>query len=220
MAVALEFAGLRELDTWAKAQSMALDGADFGPVLLDCADAIRADALKNFQTHAAPDATAWPALSALSIRTRRKGSAEPLQDRGLLMASVTTRGGQGSFQQITTRSLEIGSNLIYAIVHQEGRTIKPVKGRALAIPYTRQARKFGQPSNWEGAALFRPRGTNILATATQKGRGRGAHTQVETQFILMAAVKIPKREFMGYGPRLEEKINDILGEFVTQYESK
>src|SRR5271166_5008862 len=112
------------LSNWAKAQDMALAGVDFTPVLRQCGVAIRADSLLNFQHSSGPDGQAWPALSPLTIATRRQGSSKPLLDRGILQASVTAKGGE-NVEELTPTSLVIGSNLIQARTQQEGATIVP-----------------------------------------------------------------------------------------------
>lgn len=219
MAGVATFYSLQQVEQWAKAQDMVLQGVDFTPALKQCAVAIRGDTLQNFETASGPDGTAWPALEHVSTLSRRQGSSKPLMDRGLLAASATGRG-PNAFEQITPKSLEVGSNLIQASLMQEGGEIKPKKAKALAIPVTPKARRVGSPRQWKDPTLFRPHGTNVLATAKQKGGKKKGYTEIEVQYILLAAVRIPPRPFLGFGPRLSQKMDDILGDFVMRFESR
>lgn len=199
--------GIAGLQNFAKAQDLALQGVDFSPALRQCSVAIRGDALENFQSSSSPDGTAWPALSALTVATRRQGSSKPLLDRGILAASVTARG-TNNYESLTPHSLEVGSNLIYARLQQEGGTITPKTGAALAVPLNPGARRIGSPRGATG--LFRA-GHSL---ATMKGK------RLVPMFALLSSVTIPAREFLGFGQRLQSKIDNILGDFVERYQSR
>jgi phage virion morphogenesis protein len=85
----------------------------------------------------APDGTPWPAWSA-RYEKGRHGGHSLLQGRGDLSDSLT--------HEVSSDQVEIGSNLIYARVHQDGSGEDPVKvpahqrritqafGRKLAFP--------------------------------------------------------------------------------------
>lgn len=76
----------------------------------------------------------WKGLSLLSFRTSKdphgkpwkpvlRAGGQPLVDTGRLRNSLTTRA--------TGLTAEVGTNVLYAAVHQFGATIKPVKAKAL-----------------------------------------------------------------------------------------
>lgn len=207
--------GLSGLQNWAKAQDLALNGADFTPVLRQCEVAIRADVLLNFQGAKSPDGVPWPPLA----RPRPDGSSRPLLDRGLLQASVTARG-KNSVSEINGSRLTMGSNLIYARTQQEGATIVPKNAGALTIPLTRQAKR--KPAR-EWSNLFHVRGTNMLATA-KPGKKFTSYTFQFTsytfQFALVQRVVIPPRPFLGFGDRLINTLDVIVGNWVEKWESK
>ena len=71
-------------------------------------------------TNVTPDGVPWPQ----SLRAAEDGGPT-LHDTGRLMRSVT--------HLAVPREVEIGSNLIYAGVHQTGATIRPKNGDALAF---------------------------------------------------------------------------------------
>jgi phage gpG-like protein len=194
------------LENWAKAADLALQGADFTPALRQCSVAIRGDALQNFQNSSSPDGQSWPPLK--HPRPSSQGADKPLLDRGILAGSITGRG-QNNFEELTPHSLAVGSNLEYARLQQEGGVVTPKNVKWLTIPVTRKARRT--PAR-KFPGLFKLKGKQVLAT--KKGKG------FEAQFILVGSVKIPARAFLGFGPRLAQKIDDILGDFVERFQSK
>lgn len=71
---------------------------------------VKASVQQNFAAGGRP--TPWPGL------THRQG--QPLRDTGRLMASVTTNALTRETHTATNHVLEIGTNLVYANVHQFG----------------------------------------------------------------------------------------------------
>lgn len=69
----------------------------------------------GFATSTDPSGRKWKPLKL------RQG--QPLRDTGRLQRSFTT--------QVTNRGFVIGTNVRYAVTHQEGRVIKPVRAKAL-----------------------------------------------------------------------------------------
>ncbi|ROH88630.1 phage virion morphogenesis protein [Stagnimonas aquatica] len=77
-----------------------------------------------------PDGTPWPAWSDRYAATRAGGQSL-LMDSGLLLGSITS--------SVDGDSMLIGSNRVYARIHQEGGTTAPhvieaKNGKGLAIP--------------------------------------------------------------------------------------
>ncbi len=66
----------------------------------------------------------WPALSSYTIERRRnedKGSIKMLQDTGRLRNSIVApESSPGGVYELTDTTLTIGSNLVYAAIHQYG----------------------------------------------------------------------------------------------------
>jgi hypothetical protein len=125
-----------------------------------------------------------------------KGSSKPLVDHGDLLNSIDYMQiapavywtGIPAFKK-TKDGIGIAD---IATVHVFGATIKPKRGRALALPATREAarlaRKYGSVRAIPG--LFRPHGTKVLARKSNNEFG------FDIMFILMEQVIIPPRDFM------------------------
>ena len=78
----------------------------------------------RFKTQTAPDGTAWTALQPWSQKEKRRNKNRILTLNGYLR-------GQMTWQLVGDRTVEIGSNLPYAAVHQFGATIKPRAAKVL-----------------------------------------------------------------------------------------
>ena len=70
--------------------------------------------LRRFKTQTGPDGKLWAPLSKATLK-QRGANAKALQASGRLRQSITFRS--------SSRSVEVGSNLIYAALMQEGGTI-------------------------------------------------------------------------------------------------
>ena len=78
----------------------------------------------RFKTQTAPDGTAWAALQPWYQKEKRRNKNRILTLNGYLR-------GQMTWQLVGDRTVEIGSNLPYAAVHQFGATIKPRAAKVL-----------------------------------------------------------------------------------------
>lgn len=92
-------------------------GADLRPLLEDVGLELETSAVERFDTNVAPDGVAWPP----SIRVREKGG-RTLVETARLRDSIHYR--------VEDDAVEVGSNVLYAGVHQVGATIT-AKGEAL-----------------------------------------------------------------------------------------
>lgn len=79
---------------------------------------------ERFKTQKAPDGTAWEALQPWYQKEKRRNKSRILTLNGYL------RGGM-RWQLVGSRTVEWGSNLPYAAVHQEGATIEPRTAKVL-----------------------------------------------------------------------------------------
>lgn len=92
----------------------------------------------RFEEQRAPDGTAWAPLSPAYLPWKR--------GPGILRASGMRGGLQGSLtMEADDRSVVIGSNKVYAAVHQFGATIRPVRARRLLFQ-TARGRVWGSAS--------------------------------------------------------------------------
>ena len=69
-----------------------------------------------------------------------------------------------------------------AMAHRlRGGTVRPKRGKHLAIPLTEEAYKKGSPREWDDrTALFRPKGTHILARKLDGDRLEAMYALVES----------------------------------------
>lgn len=93
---------------------------DTSPLMRDIAAAMAAWTDRRFETETAPDGTPWK-------RSRRalEEGGQTLTDSARLRQSIAQRADRAS--------AEVGTNVIYAGVHQAGATIRPVSAGALVF---------------------------------------------------------------------------------------
>lgn len=80
----------------------------------------------RFKSQTGPDGTAWQALVPWYKKEKSQNMNRVLTLRGFLRGQLVS-------QVVGSRSVEVGSNLAYAAVHQFGATIKPKSGKLLAF---------------------------------------------------------------------------------------
>jgi phage virion morphogenesis protein len=112
----------------AELQQLGIDPAtvDFSRGLRAAAVYLASMSKRNFAGSHEPDGAPWPPLKNPSRRPGGR-SARPLVDKGILMASVSASGGGGAVRDVTTRSLEFGTNVSYAGFHQYGTRTIPAR---------------------------------------------------------------------------------------------
>jgi phage virion morphogenesis protein len=98
--------------------SQQLDG--LRPLLEDVKGRLLLSVQQNFTAGGRP--RAWTPLARSTLANRRGTSARILRDTGRLQNSITGR--------IENRSVIVGSNVLYARVHQEGATLQIPEVRA------------------------------------------------------------------------------------------
>jgi phage gpG-like protein len=205
---------LGEFASWAAARGTDLRQLDFTPALKSVRQAIISDVKENFAGGHSPDGTPWPPLA--HARPNSKGSDQPLRDKGLLMASITSAGSNGHIESLTSSTLIFGTNLEYAALHQYGGTITPKNAKALTIPLTREAARSG------GARRF-PRPLFILKSdngkaflAEEVAKGKKGKTKLTLHYLLSQGVRIPARPFLGIGQKLADRISVIFSDYLRK----
>ena len=98
--------------------SQKLDG--LRPLLEDVKGRLLLSVQQNFTAGGRPKA--WTPLAASTIASRRGTSHRILRDTGRLQNSITSR--------VENRSVIVGTNVIYARIHQEGGTVRVPEVRA------------------------------------------------------------------------------------------
>ena len=80
----------------------------------------------RFDSQTGPDGSAWQPLQPRYQRRKKQNKDKILTLRGYLRGQLVS-------QVVGGKSVEVGSNLVYAAVHQFGGTIKPKSGKLLAF---------------------------------------------------------------------------------------
>lgn len=98
-------------------EGMGAASLDMQPAWDSVGSLLVSQSLHQFETQSGPDGTKWAPLAASTLRGRRGRSGRPaiLQDRGHLRGSLFTRP--------TADGVTVGSNLVYAAIHQFGGTV-------------------------------------------------------------------------------------------------
>lgn len=102
---------------------LAARSNDLTPAMDEIGGMLVASVQSRFERAAGPDGAAWPPLSAATL-LRRGAGARPLRHTGRLYGSITHRADR--------RQVEVGSNVIYAAIHQLGG--QAGRGRKVNIP--------------------------------------------------------------------------------------
>ena len=103
-----------------------------------------------------------------------------------------------------------GSDVIaIAHAHEYGATIKPKKGKYLAIPLTKEAEEEGSPRAFNNLRFVNAKGGNLLMVRDKK-KGRGK-TESEAMFLLVKSITLPERSFIRASfVANQEKLGDIV----------
>lgn len=138
---------------------------------------------RRFETQTDPSGKAWAKLKPLTVLLR--GSSRPILRRsGNLMRS-------GAWQ-VSGTTLRIGVNTIYAAAQHFGATIKPKKGKMLAIGIG-------------NANIGRSRGGLVLGKTSP---------QRPNPVVMVRQVTLPARPIVGFGPRDEKATEDAIADWL------
>lgn len=119
----------KEVQAMARRFREQLARVRFRPLLAAIGNELVTSVSRRFETGTAPDGSRWPE----SLRARLTGG-QTLIKSGRLRDSIAETG-----PQLTARSVEVGTNVVYAAIHQFGGIIPPHiirarRARALSIP--------------------------------------------------------------------------------------
>lgn len=164
--------------------------ADPSPAMRAISEALRDQSTENFVTQSGPLGK-WPALK--SPRKKRGGqrdqTAQVLQDSGRLRDSVTPT--------YTSNTAAIGTNVVYAAIHQFGGQID--------IPARSQQSYFKQDKRGNIGRLF----VKKAAANFAQWHTRGAHT-----------IDMPARPFLPFAngklqDDMEKRVMEEISRFLT-----
>jgi phage gpG-like protein len=153
--------------------------------------AIVSDVKRRFATGTTPEGARWRPLKY----ARPRGGNRPLLDTGRLMASITGRS--------SPTEVVVGTAHPAAPLHQHGGTVRPKKGKYLAIPLTKEAQRAGSPR--------RMKGTKAVPLFARKVDGRWVG-----HFLLAKKAVVPARPFLGLSKEVVQVIAAILGEAAAR----
>lgn len=137
------------------------------------------------------------------IRPRINGGDKPLLDKGLLRASI------GSV--VENSELIMTANSPGARLHQFGGTVLPVKGKYLAIPISKEAKRTTGPRSGSKPfprPLFVVKG--VLCESVQKGRGKKKVAVVVPHYKLVKSVTIVARPYLGVSDATAVRIGEAV----------
>lgn len=168
-------------------------GGDFSPVTSQWARQLKTGAQLRFRTQRGVDGNPWPK----SYRAKTEGG-QTLSLTRRLRNSITS--AHSATQAV------VGTNVIYAAIHQFGGTIRAKKGPFLSIPLTDAARQAGSPRNMPGLAVWQ----------TVKGQFVMGTDDGTVHFLLRAAVTMPSRPYLGVGDADEGELKRVLQDHLTK----
>lgn len=94
------------------------------PLLAQLGEVALRSTRARFSSQTAPDGTAWQALVPWYKKEKSQNKNRVLTLRGYLRGQLVS-------QVVGSKSVEVGSNLVYAAVHQFGGTILPKNAKLL-----------------------------------------------------------------------------------------
>lgn len=150
-------------------------GGDATPAMEGMGRVLKTAGQLRFREQRGPDGKAWEK----SWRARNEGG-QTLRLTSRLRNSIT---------YVASRtSVEAGTNVVSAAIHQFGGIIRAKKGPFLAIPITPQARAAGSPRNMQGLAVVQSLKGQFMLVESKTG---------VVHYLLRRQVRIPARPFMG-----------------------
>lgn len=181
-------------------QRLVDTGRDLRPAFDAIGAALLFSTQNRFQAQAGPDGQPWAPFAA-STRKRMPESRQPgvlLRDRGRLYGSLTFAADGGG--------VEVGTNVVYAAIHQFGGDIvRPErKGSATFIVAS------------EGAATAKDgrRVGSRLRFARASTRAKSKHTKAFT--VPAHTIRIPARPYLGISEADKAEILAILADALGQ----
>jgi len=176
------------------------------------ASAIHSQTLLRFSEEKAADGTRW----SKSRRVQAEGG-QTLQDTRRLYASIIAKWSE--------TYAKVGSNVVYAAIHQFGGEIVPRAAGALAIPVSDEARLYGYARRfprtlhlvWRKGAAY---GWLIEMTGEEGGGAEGTNLEagesgayadleragIVKHYLLRRSVTLPARPWLGLNAEDEAEI--------------
>jgi phage virion morphogenesis protein len=172
---------------------LAKFAGDASPLMAQIAGVMHDASMENFSQHGRP---AWMGLAPSTLKEKRKKgySDDPLIRSGKLRTSITMR--------YTATTAQVGTNLVYAAIHQFGGNINKAA----------QSRQVRHRTDAKG---------ELLRTEHFNGKGlifaKASHKRVQTRWFEQAAhsIAIPARPFLQLTTADEVKIVSKTSSFLA-----
>lgn len=168
-------------------------GGSMRPALENMGRVLKTGAQLRFRTSKGPDGQQWEK----SFRAENEGGQT---------LSLTRRLRNSITYQATSGSVSVGTNVVYAAVHQFGATIRAKAGPFLSIPVTPAARAAGSPRNMDG----------LHVAQTLKGQFILVDAKGVTQYLLRQQVTIPARPFLGVSDGDGREIVGVVERYLQE----
>lgn len=198
---------LSQLSALVERAAAALTPADLAPVYAAMQVQATAMTKRHFADGKGPDGKAW---APLAFPRPSGGSGLPLRDTGRLMASIAARADAGG--------LVVGTAHPAASLHQHGGIVTAKKGKFLAIPLTKEARRAGSPRGYGKPLHFRSRSGGRSGALVESRTGKGKRQQGgRAVYALVPSVRVPARPFLGFGPDELQRLGALAGKWVASH---
>lgn len=175
---------------------IAVRATDLRPVLTLGSQMYLSEVKDRFARGVGPDGTPWVPLK----HRRPQGGNRPLLNTGLLRASYTAFATPWSFG--------VSTNAVQASLQHYGGTVKPVKGRYLTIPLTKEAVYAGRAPNMPD--LFVSHNSRSLTLARREGKSN----RLRHHWLLVTSVTIPARPQVGISQQLLDRFLPVLVNYL------
>ncbi len=152
----------------------------------------------RFRTGTDPEGAPW--------RKPKWRKGQPLRDTGVLLKSIHSKS--------SSAFAAVGTNNEYAKIHQFGGVIKPKTAKALAIPWSPEAKGVGYASRFpRKLALVWPKGSKS-GWLVESGGSRRKHTKLP--YRLRHQVTIPARPVLGISQDDRTDVAEVIQGFVKR----
>lgn len=161
-------------------KKLAGASADMTPAMQQVGSFMETETLLRFEREQAPDGSKWPP----SLRAKRTGG-QTLTDTARLRQSIVS--------EATATTAAVGTNLVYAAIHQMGGTIeREARQQTIYHHYDKRAGELSRRFVTKGKSNF------------------ARDVQVKAHKI-----KIPARPFLGANEQSETGIAEILTDYLA-----
>lgn len=163
-------------------------GGDMTRPMTSIGRVLKTAAQMRFRSTSGPDGREW-----LQSRRAREEGGQTLSLSRRLRNSLTYAA--------TRDSVAVGTNVVYAAIHQFGGIIRAKSGPFLAIPITAAARAAGSPRNMQGLAIAQSLKGQFMLVDSKTGT---------VHFLLRRQVTMPARPFLGVSSGDESSVLRVL----------